>query len=214
MEYPENRIKLMIVDDHSLLRQGFISLFKQYTEFEIIADAPNGQKAINILHKVKPDILLLDVEMPIMNGKETLEYVTKYHPEIKVVMLTMYAEYFYEREFESLGACSVIDKNTEPDNFLNILREVSKGRYKYDLVRGGKKPEKNDRHLQIALSHREIKIVQFICNNLTNEDISRHLNISVNTVRYHRKVISSKTLTYTVADLVKYAIRNGLISTD
>ncbi len=203
----------MIVDDHSLLREGFISMFKYNPDFEVIADAPNGHKAIIMLYKIKPDILLLDIDMPLMNGKETLEYVTKFYPKIKVVMLSMYSDYFYEKEYKALGACSFIAKGTEREDFFRILKEVSKGKYERTLNEKREViPEMNNRHLELALNYREQKIVQFVCNNLTSEEIAQQLKISVNTVRYYRKVISTKTLTTTVADLVKYAIRHGLIS--
>ena len=213
MEQKTGKTKIMIVDDHSLLRDSFISMFKYDPEFEVIADAPNGHKAIMMLYRIQPDIVLLDIDMPLMNGKETLEFITKYHPKIKVVMLTMYADSFHEKEFKMLGASSFIAKNTEREDFFRILKEVSKGKYQCTLTNDGDViPKKNNRHLELSLSYREQTIVQYVCNNLTSEEIAQQLKISVNTVRYYRKVISTKTLTTTVADLVKYAIRQGLIS--
>lgn len=213
MEFQNGKIKLMIVDDHNLLRQAFIAMFKYNSEFEIIADAPNGHKAIIMLNKIKPDILLLDIEMPLMNGRETLLHVKKYYPSIKVIMLTMYADHSYEREFLDLGAYSFIAKDIDHEEFLQVLREVSKGKHYSGLtLENSITPKMNGRHLQLALNHREKEIIQFVCANMTNEDISKKLKISVHTVRYYRKGISTKTQTVTIADLVKYAIRNGLIT--
>ncbi len=210
-----SKIKLMIVDDHTLLRQGFIAMFKYNPEFEMIADAPDGHKAILMLNKVKPDIILLDIEMPLMNGRETLLHVNKHYPNIKVVMLTGYADYIYKKEYMELGAHSFLAKGTDYEQFLQVLREVAQGKYYSTLTLNNSViPKMNGRHLQLALNHREKEIIRFVCANMTNEDISKKLKISIHTVRYYRKGIAAKTHTLTIADLVKYAIRNGLISSD
>lgn len=205
----------MFVDDHDLVRQALIEIFRFSLDFEVIGEASNGEQALEILKFRRPDILFLDVEMPLMNGRETLKHVKKLYPTVKVVILTMYNEKIYEREFMDSGAHSFLSKGANIKTFIDTISLVSKTRYP-DYT---KNEELNiapihDKHYQLSLSEIEKNIIKFMCNDETIEQISFKLDVNVHTIVYYRRSIYKKTRTKSIAELVKYAIRNGLINSD
>lgn len=212
MEYPNNKIKILVVEDHHLVRQGIIAILKENLEIDIIGDVANGKEALSFLKSYKPDVVLMDVEMPIMNGKEALEHITKMYPQIKVIMLSMHKGYILEKEFMDLGAYSYLTKQTIGNELLAVIKSVSKGRYYYFTDKNNVHIGANcGKHLQLSLNEIEIEIVKLVCNDKNNIEISRALNISIHNIRYYRRTIYTKTRTSTIAGLVKYAIRNGII---
>jgi DNA-binding NarL/FixJ family response regulator len=203
----------MVVDDHAILRGALISMFKYDMDFEVIAHASNGKKALSMIPKVRPDIVLLDINMPVMNGREALIEIKRLHPNVKVVMLTMYNDFMFQRQYMELGAYSFVPKETPHEDLYKILRSVYMGNYYYlEIDKEVTETPTFNASLQTTLTYREQEIVRMLCNNTTFEEIAKTLKISVNTVKWYRKEISTKTLTQTLADLVKYAIRNGIIS--
>ncbi len=215
MEFSNSKIKIMVVDDHAILRQGLVSLLEEYPEFEVVGQATNGKEALLFLEDHQPDVIILDVDMPLMNGRETLISINKMFPEIKVVMLTMLKGVGYETDYMELGAHSFLSKGADIDEITTAIGLVNKGGYYYSShAQQLHIAAICDKHLQLSLTDREREIAKLICNNKTNKLISELLGISVNTIRFHRKKISKKTRTSSIIDLVKYCVRNGIITFD
>ncbi len=205
----------MVVDDHDLLREGLITLLSAVMDFDVIGQTSNGKETLSFLEDYRPDVILLDVDMPIMNGRETLMKILSLYPHIKVIMLTMHGGMAYESTFMTLGSHSFLVKNTNSDEIIKAIRSVIKGRYYYSTIPQTINVEAIcEKHLQLSLNEREREILEFICDNKTNKFISESLKLSENTIRYYRKNIYSKTRTNSITDLVKYSIRNGIISVE
>ncbi len=205
----------MVVDDHVLFRQGITSLIHMNPGYEVIGEAGNGKDALSFLTDYQPDIVLLDINMPVMNGRETLTEINKLYPDIKVIMLTMYNDKIHETDYMQLGAHSFLSKETDIEEVLKAINSVINHRYFYSSSLQDVQSEIIcNKQFQISLNDIETKIVKLLCNNKTNTYISKALKININTIRYYRRTIYAKTLTKSIADLVKYAIKNGIISSE
>lgn len=215
MKVQSGKIKIMVVDDHVIFRQGLISLLQTIPDYEVIGEASNGKDALSFLTDYQPDVILLDVNMPVLNGREALITIKKLYPDIKVIMLTMHKEKIYENDYMQLGAHSFLVKETDIDEIVKAVNSVTRGRNYYSRsVHDIYIANICDKQFQLSLSEREQEIVKLLCDNKNNSHISKSLNINLNTVRYYRRTIYSKTLTKSVTDLLKYAIRNGIIHLD
>jgi DNA-binding NarL/FixJ family response regulator len=213
MNGSNKKIKILVADDHKLLRQGLVGLLETFENYEIIGQASNGHEVLAILEEYQPDVIILDIEMPLMNGREALTHINKKYPHIKVIMLTMYSGTYYETEYKSLGAYSFLPKNTSIEVLTEVIDSIKSEKYFYHTpLHNNLKMELCSKHLQLALSEREKEVLKLICDNKSNHFISTSLNISENTIRYHRKNIYSKTRLNSITDLIKYAIKNGIIA--
>ncbi len=212
----DNRVKVLIVDDHKLIRSGIRLLLEQEPDFTVVGDTGDGHAAIAMLDSTEPDILLLDISMPSMNGLEVASEVKKKYPNCKMVMLTMHEseEYF----FRSLtaGASGYVVKGADPQELLTALRSVHAGGIYLDpsltksLVTDyllNKSTGSYD-----GLTAREAEVLRLIADGLSNKEIAEELVISVTTVQTHRAHIMEKLDLHNQTELVKYAIRKGILS--
>ena len=212
------QIKIGIADDHVILRQGLIAILKEYPHLDIVLDVNNGQELMLELEKQLPDIILLDIEMPIMNGKDTLELIQLKYPSIKVMMMSMYFNDSYIIEFIKNGACAFLPKNCDIDKLVDAINTVYERGHYYDekisevIINVLKQlppihkliPKKLD------LTNRELEIIELICSKKTNNEIANQLHLSVRTIEGHRYNISKKTNTTNALELIEYAIKNNL----
>ena len=212
-------INIAIVDDHVIMRQGLISLLAEYEEINILFDANNGKELMDNLKSSKPDIVLLDIAMPVMNGKEALEKMQLKYPNIKVIIMTNYFHDGHIIEFIKAGACSFLPKNCNIDKLLDALNYVYEHGYFYEnrisaamasLLK--KTPTNNKVVADTAFTKQEIKIVKLVCIKKTNAEIADELCVSVRTIESHRYNISKKTNTNTPIDLIEYAEKNGILN--
>ena len=204
------KIKILVVDDHHLLRRAFIGLLHCNETFEVIGDASNGKEALAFLEDYEVDITLLDIEMPEMNGLEALISIKKKFPQVKVVMFTTYDEIGMKNYFIEQGADAYLAKNASFEDLCDTITKVVTVSYEKDII-DITKTNVSDEFLQLALSEIEKKIVILLCESHNNRTISDTLNMSENTVKYHRKNIYSKTRTKSLSELVVYAIKQGII---
>jgi DNA-binding NarL/FixJ family response regulator len=215
----KNNIKLIIAEDQELMRKSFIALLKEDQDFEIIAEASNGKELLEILKHTTPDVVLLDIEMPVMNGREALEIINKRFPDVKVIMLSMHAGPHFISELMARGARAFLPKNCDPDALFEAIHTVSSEGYYFDksiseaMLRGLQREKSINPLLEeLSLSDRETEILKEICEGKTNRQIAEALNISIGTVDFHRGNIYKKTRSKNLVELLKYAIKNGIIS--
>lgn len=212
-------IKLIIAEDQELLRKSFISLLKEDPSIEIIGEAANGKELLDLLKYQDPDIVLLDIEMPVMNGIEALNIIMKRFPDVKVVILSMHTGTAFISELMTRGARAYLPKNCDADTLFEALHTVNSEGYYFDkcvseaMLKGLQKEKSINPLLdELALSEREIDILKRLCAGKTNKEISKSLKISVSTIDYHRGNLYRKTKSKNLIDLLKYALKNGMVS--
>ena len=212
-------IHIGIVDDHLVLRQGLISLLKEYEHLNVVLSVNNGKELMDELKNTKPDILLLDIDMPVMNGREVLEKLNLKYPKIKVIIITQYFNDAYIIEFIKNGARAFLQKNCDIEKILDAIQAVHEiGEYYDSRVSATmaavlkKSPTSvNEVIPDTEFTKREIEILRLICIKKSNIDIAEELNLSVRTIEGHRYNISKKTNTANTIELIEYAFRNNLL---
>lgn len=210
--------KVFIADDHAVFRDGLRKILLDHGSFEVVGEAGDGQEAINKLSECQPDILLLDVSMPIFNGFQVLEKIKDLLPGMKIIVLTLHNNESYIASFLKVGVHGYIIKTASAREVILALEAVCKGGYYLDpsvsrfLIthylenRVEEKVEEWD-----GLTSREVEVLKLIAEGYKNQDIADLLNVSVKTVESHRYNIMDKLDMHDRIDLVKYAIRRGLI---
>jgi DNA-binding NarL/FixJ family response regulator len=214
-----SKIKITIAEDNELIRKAIMFLIERDKKFQIIDEAENGKELIEKLNSKMPDLIILDYKMPIMNGKEALINIRKKYPEVKILMLSLYDECDLILDLLTHGANGFICKSASPETFFHAINSIlTEGRY-FDskiseIMLNGlkKKNSKSILHSKITLSERETSVLKEICNGYSNKLISQKLYISSSTVDFHKGNIYKKTKTKNMADLVMYAVKNGIIS--
>lgn len=215
MNSPKKKIKVLIADDHHLFKEGLTKILEPEEHLEIIGQVSNGKEVLSFLETHAPHVLLLDDRMPVMDGSEALLQINCKYPALKVIMLTMNKGRFYELEYKSRGAHYHLTKETASEVLVDTINKVCEDVYFFDGVfKNIHIAAIKGKHPQLSLNDIQIEIIKLICNNSTTKDIAVKLNLTEHGIEYHRRQISYKTKTYTIPDLVKYAIRNGIISAD
>jgi DNA-binding NarL/FixJ family response regulator len=216
------KINIVIADDEQLFRSGIRFILEREPNFNISFEAENGENLLDFLRTTKefPDIILMDLNMPEMNGVEATKIIHKTHPNIKVVVLTSYNSKSFITNMIDVGASSYLVKNTSPKMVVHTINEVHKKGFYYDekvlsiinenIISSSGKRIKNDLE-QNLLSKREIDVLELICAQKTTVEIADKLFISPRTVEGHRNNLLLKTKSKNVAGLVIYGIQKKLI---
>lgn len=211
-------VKLLLVDDHEIVRAGLRMLFSAEPDVQIVGEAASGREAIEQVRKLAPDVVLMDVAMPDMNGIDATRRIKEAFPEVVVLALTMHEDEEYFFEMLSAGASGYVPKRAAPDDLLSAIRVVSQGEvFIYpsmakllvkDFLRRAEDITPSDVEL---LTPREHEVLACISDGLTNREIAEQLVISVKTVDRHRENIMRKLNLHNRVELVRYAIEKGLI---
>ncbi|PKP02459.1 MAG: DNA-binding response regulator [Bacteroidetes bacterium HGW-Bacteroidetes-6] len=211
-----SKIQVLLVDDHELFSEGMKVLFDVSPEAVIYSSCKNGMEFLDSIEKKMPDVVLMDINMPVMNGIEATRKAVAKYSEIKIIALSMYGEEEYLESMLDAGAKGFLVKNTGIDELERAIKTVYDGKSYFssdllsilmNLLRNPKKEEINKE--QQKFSERELEILQLICDGMTNQEIGDKLFISPRTVDGHRANIISKAEVKNTAQLVTYAIRNG-----
>lgn len=212
-------IHIAIVDDHVIMRQGLISLLAEYEEINILFDANNGKELMDNLKNSKPDIVLLDIEMPVMNGKEALEKMQLKYPKIKVIIMTNYFHDEHIIEFVKAGANAFLPKNCDIDKLLDAINYVYEHGHYYDnrvsailAAMLKKTPIANKVVADTEFTKQEIKVIKLVCMKRSNAEIAEELHVNIRTIESHRYNISKKTNTTNTMDLIEHAVKNGILN--
>jgi two-component system, NarL family, response regulator DegU len=214
----KNPIKLAIVDDHQLFRRGMASMMKECKDIRVIFEAVNGKDLLKQMRTLKPDVILMDIQMPEMDGIEATFHIRKKYPECKVVILSMHDECQLVYDLLHKGANGFLNKDADIDEVFSAIYTVSeKGYYLNEraLKAFNTKLSSTSDYVSTfsapTLSIREIEVVKLICGQYTIKEIADKLNISPRTVDTYRENIFSKTKSKNIAGVVIYAIKNNLM---
>ena len=217
-------IRVMIADDHAILRAGLRSLLALQEDMELIAEAIDGQDAVNKAEQNKPDVLLMDITMPGMNGIEALKHVRKVSPGSRVLILTMHDDHAYLRSVLAAGGSGYLVKRAADTELLAAIRTVHQGRSYIDVglennqlqaVLDNDEQEASDsggRSLD-TLSERERQVLELVALGYTHKEVGEELSVSVKTVETYRSRLSEKLGLRSRAELVKFALDRGLLDT-
>jgi DNA-binding NarL/FixJ family response regulator len=211
------KISVFLVDDHKLFRNGLSLLLEGEKDIIVCGEAENGQQFCEAIEKEQPDVVLMDIEMPVMDGFETTEVTCGKYPELKVIALTMFGEEQYYLKMIEAGAKGFLLKNSDIEEVIKAIKTVNDGgtyfsqEILYNMVKNIKEVRK-ETGPPIHLSRREQEVLELICKGFSNTEIASELNISKRTVEKHRSNILIKTQTYNTASLVMFAVENKLIN--
>lgn len=213
-------IKLALADDQKLFLRGLRLILEDQPNIDIIIEAGNGQELLDAIALEVPDVVLLDLKMPVMDGIEATKQIKEHYPDIKILLLSMHDDERLISHLMNLGANGYLLKDEEPEVVCKAVVAVhEKGFFFNDytskaLLRGVKSRTKItsvNQHLKTELTKRELEILHLICQEYTTAEIAQELYISIRTVDGHRRNLQDKTGVKNVAGLVIYAIRNGIV---
>lgn len=213
-----SQTKIFIADDHAVFRDGLKKILEDHDGFEIVGEACDGQDTVTKVQELLPDILLLDISMPVFNGFQVVERVKNLQPTLKVIILTLHNNESYISSFLKAGVNGYIIKTASAREVILALEAVAKGGYYLDpsvsrfLINHYVENTIEDQVEEWdGLTSREVEVLKLIAEGYKNQDIADLLNVSVKTVESHRYNIMEKLDMHDRIDLVKYAIRRGLI---
>ena len=214
------RVRILLADDHTVVRQGLRKLLEERTDWEVIAEAGDGREAVRLAEQHRPDVAILDVAMPLLNGIEATRQITKRVPGTHVLVLSMHADEAYVTQILQAGASGYLLKDSADVDLIQAVAAVAQGKSffspaiarlmldDYVKQRSGE-PGVVDRYE--TLSDREREVFQLIAEGKTNKDIAALLFISPSTVETHRARILEKLDVHSAAEIVLYAVRRGVI---
>ncbi len=206
-------MKILLADDHTIVRQGLKLILSAQPDLEVIGEAANGREAVELVQRLKPDLVLMDVAMPELNGIEATRRMVEVNSRIKILVLSMHKEAVYVREILRAGARGYILKDAIDTELLSAVRSVARGDgYISPAVSGALL---NDYRKDVTdpadlLSNREREVLQLIAEGKTNKEIATRLNLSVYTIDSHRGKIMEKLNLHSTGELVRFAIKHGL----
>ena len=213
MTKPEKHI--LLVDDHAIVTDGIRALIGSEPGIHIVGEARNGLEALDMLRILKIELVIMDIDMPELNGIETAKIIRKEMPHVKIIMLTMHDEKAVIRQMQEIGADGYLLKNSPKAELMKAIEMVSSGDLYFgeDVQAVLLKEDIAPHNEALAdLTEREIEIIKLIADGLSNKEIGEKLFISHRTVDTHRTNVMTKLGLHNVAGIVRFAIQNGLIS--
>ena len=226
-----NPLRVILVDDHNLVRAGFRSLLENIPEVEIVAEADNGYSALELIRAHKPDMVLMDIALPDITGLDVTARVTQEYPSIKVVLLSMYDNEEYVLRAMEIGAAGYLLKDADASEFELAIHAIANGKAylspaissrvieSYQARVSTPKqpitlPTGPQNHADSPLTTRQREVLRLIAEGFTTKEIAQQLNLSVKTVDAHRTQLMRELDIHDIAGLVRYAIRIGLVSAE
>lgn len=204
----KQKITVLLVEDHSLVRRGFRLMLEDDAEIDVVGEASDGLEAVMMAAKLRPQVIVMDCAMPGMNGMDATKKIREQSPATAVLMLSMYSEEAWVRRALEAGANGYILKNAELD-LADSIKRVAAGDTVLDPTVAPLSVLKGERAL--GLSNRELEVLRLIVSGKSNKEIAVDLGVSVNTVAVHRANIMESLGIHNTAELVVYAIKNGLV---
>lgn len=208
-----SKINVLLTDDHQIIIDGLKSLLKNQEEINVAAEASNGREALRILGLISIDVLLMDIDMPVMNGIDALKEIRKSHPNVKVIILSMHNEAGMIKSLIELGANGYLLKSCSQSELIDSIKKVASGQsyFSSDVTLALLKPSANQVQTNEILTDRETEILKLIAAGFSNKEIGDQLFISHRTVDTHRTNLMKKLDVSNIAGLISYAIRNGVV---
>ncbi|MCL4396514.1 MAG: response regulator transcription factor [Chloroflexi bacterium] len=210
-------IRVLVADDHALFRQGICALLARRKGIEVVGEAENGEQAVAQVAALRPDVVLMDIAMPVMNGVQATQQIHQEHPETRVLVLTQYESREYVFSLLRAGAAGYVPKLTRIDELVDAIRAVhTKGAFLqsdvlHAVVETIDHAPPAEAEAPPTLTEREKQIVRLIAEGMTGREIADRLCISVKTVVTHRANIMEKIGAHSTAELIRYAIREEIV---
>jgi DNA-binding NarL/FixJ family response regulator len=211
----KKKIRVLLADDHALVRQGFRLILSSQPDIEIVGEAGNGRETVELAEKLRPDVVVMDVAMPEMNGIEATRRLAALAPRTRVLALSMYKDSVYVREILRAGARGYLLKDAIDRDLVAAVRAVAAGEGYLSPAVSEAVLSDYRRHVSDPLdllTPREREVLQLIAEGKTNKEIAAALNLSVYTVDAHRGRIMEKLNVHSVSELVRFAVRAGLVN--
>lgn len=212
-------IKVAIADDHALFRAGVRTSLMGKKDVELIAEADNGMQLLNLLKHIDPDVILLDIQMPIMDGIQTLPEIRKLYPHIKVIILSMHNDHSMISKLMEIGANSYLTKNSDSETIYQAIRTCYEQEFFFNeltnkALLSGLRTKRTEPGTpqEINLSDKEVTILKLMCEEKTTKEIADIVEISPRTVEAIRDKLKTKTGAKSMAGLVMYALKSGIIN--
>ncbi|WP_187270005.1 response regulator transcription factor [Pontibacter qinzhouensis] len=215
-----NKIKVLLADDHTIVRNGIRSLLEDLADVEIVGEAQDGAEAIEKVKELAPDVLMIDIAMPVMNGIEAASQISKQHPGTKCLMLSMHNNEDYILKSVEAGAFGYLLKDTTRDEMVRALRTVASGEKYYspsvsNIIIASYLQKVNDTEKSASkkskLSKQEKAILKFIVDGSNSREIAEKLNLSVRTVDNHRASMMKRLMVKNAVELVRKALDENLV---
>jgi DNA-binding NarL/FixJ family response regulator len=217
------RIKVFLVDDHTVVRQGLRALLVVEGDIEIVGEAENGRQAVQRVKELLPDVVLMDIAMPVLNGLEATRQIIRALPSTKVIILSSYSDDDYVQQLIEAGAAGYLIKQSAANDLLKAIRDAKKGNAFFSpaiavrlrtqcreaFVSGAPAKKRPD-----SLTTREAEVLQLIAEGRANKQIAGDLSISIKTVEKHRQQVMNKLGIHDVAGLTRHAIAKGIIESN
>ena len=214
----ERAIKVAIADDHALFRAGVKTALSVKKDVELVAEADNGMQLLNLLKHIEPDVILLDIQMPIMDGIQTLPEIRKIRPEAKVIILSMHNDHSMISKLMEIGANSYLTKNSDSETIYQAIKTCYEQEFFFNELTNkalltGLRTKRTDGpgHQEADLSDKELRVLKLMCEEKTTKEIADIVEISPRTVEAIRDKLKTKTGAKSMAGLVMYAVKNGII---
>ena len=204
------KISVLLVDDHSLVRRGFRRMLEDEEDINVVGEASDGEEAVKLAQQLKPQVIVMDCALPGISGLQATRKILQLAPETLILMLSMHAEETWVRQAMDAGARGYVLKNAMDLELGSAIRRMLKGETVLDGQLSQEQTLKGERNS--GLTPREMEILQLICDGKSNKEIAVQLDLSANTVAVHRANIMDALGIHKTAELVVYAIRNGLVN--
>ena len=215
-----SRLRILLADDHTLMRQGLRKIIEEHDDWEVVGEAGTGRDAVQQALEIRPDIVVLDIAMPQLNGIEATRQISRRAPDIRVLILSMYSDEAYILQVLKAGARGYLLKDSADVDLIRAITAVGQGKSFFspavarvmldDYVRNLAERGLTDRY--DSLSEREREVFQLIAEGNSNKEVAELLGVSVSTVETHRTHIMEKLDVHSTAEIVLYAVRKGVIS--
>jgi DNA-binding NarL/FixJ family response regulator len=214
-------IRILLADDHGLMRAGIAMMIRQQADMEVVGEADNGRATVELAKKLSPNVVLMDISMPDLNGIDATQQIAALSPAPKVIALSGHTDRRAVVDMLRAGACGYVVKNAPPEELIHAIRKVGQGEVHLSPQIASGVLEDFRRYMPVSgstefasLSPREREVLQLMAEGKSTKQIATVLNLSKKTVDNHREHLMSKLNASTLAELIKYAIREGITSVD
>lgn len=215
------KTRVVLIDDHKMMREGLAAMLATAPDIEVVGEGADGRSALQLARTVQPDVIVMDIAMPDLNGIEATTRIRAEHPRVKVVALSLHSDKRYVQHMLDAGASGYVLKVAAYDELLRAVRAASLGKdYLSPEITGAVVERSSHAHsgggvsVYSTLGSREREVLQLVAEGKTSAETAKHMHISIKTVETHRRNIVQKLGLHGTAELTKYAVREGLTSVE
>lgn len=212
----DNDVRILVADDHTLFRKGMVMMLKTFPGVKEVWDVGDGQKAVDFLKENPVDIILLDIDMPVMDGKDAARKILNRFPDVRIIMVSMHDSLATISELIEIGVHSYLLKSANPEEVQTAIQFIKNNDFYYNQIVAKALRNVTGTNTfseeKSGVTKREAEILRLICEELTMKEIGEKLYISEKTIHTHRKNLMKKTQAKNAVGLVKYAIQNNIVS--